>query len=260
VSTRWARHLGLAAVVLLGTVVGACASSGGARSSGPLPGATSVSVAPGPSAGSPATTSVDPSTTSADPTASSTAVTPSVRERLAVLNIDDRPSPVGSYRRDDWPHWKDPDGNGCDARQDTLIRWSTSPATVDRSRGCKVLAGTWVSPYDGLVTASPAEIQIDHMVPLAEAFRSGGWQWDAGRRRQFANDPIELVAASSGSNNAKSDSPPNEWRPGRTEAWCAYADRWVTVKATYGLTVTSSERDALGQMLDTCTLVSERWP
>ena len=119
-----------------------------------------------------------------------------MRDRLAVLAVDDRPSPVGTYRRDDWPHWKDVDGNGCDARQDTLILWSTTPAIVDRSRGCKVLAGTWVSPYDGKVTASPADIQIDHMVPLAEAFRSGGWQWDAGRRRQFANDPIELVAAS----------------------------------------------------------------
>ena len=129
-----------------------------------------------------------------------------MRDRLAVLSVDDRPSPVGTYRRDDWPHWKDLDGNGCDARQDTLILWSTTPATVDRSRGCKVLAGTWVSPYDGKVTASPADIQIDHMVPLAEAFRSGGWQWDAGRRRQFANDPIELVAASGSSNNAKSDS------------------------------------------------------
>jgi hypothetical protein len=193
-------------------------------------------------------------------TTTTTTVAPSVRDRLAVLTIDDRPSPVGTYRRDDWPHWKDPDGNGCDARQDTLVLWSTTPAIVDRSRGCKVLAGTWVSPYDGKVTASPANIQIDHMVPLAEAFRSGGWQWDAGRRRQFANDPIELVAASGSSNNAKSDSPPNEWRPPRVESWCAYADRWVTVKATYGLTVTTEERDALGQMLDTCTLVSERWP
>ena len=171
------------------------------------------------------------------------------------------PRRVGSYRRDDWPHWEDTDGNGCDARQDTLITWSTTEATLDRSgRRCKVLTGTWVSPYDGAVADSPTAVEIDHVVPLAEAFRSGGWRWDAGQRRRFANDQVELAAASSASNRAKADSRPDQWRPRRSESWCAYADRWVTVKATYGLTVTSSERDALGQMLDTCTDSSDRWP
>ena len=185
----------------------------------------------------------------------------SVRERLAVLAIDDRPTPAGAYRREDWPHWEDTDGNGCDARQDALITWSTTEATLDRSgRRCKVLTGTWVSPYDGAEADSPTAIEIDHVVPLAEAFRSGGWRWDAGQRRRFANDQVELAATSSASNRAKSDSGPDHWRPRRTESWCAYADRWVTVKATYGLTVTTSERDALGQMLDTCTASSDRWP
>jgi hypothetical protein len=253
VSGPWFRRVGFVAVALLGLLAAACSSSGTGESTGTLPGTPGASGATVP----PTPTTVGPTTTAPTTTA---AATEPVRDRLAVLAVDDRPSPVGSYRREDWPHWEDIDGNGCDARQDTLIRWSTTPATLDRSRRCKVLAGTWVSPYDGLVAASPAEIEIDHLVPLAEAFRSGGWQWDAGRRRQFANDPMELVAASSSSNRAKSDSPPNEWRPARTESWCAYADRWVVVKATYSLTVTTSERDALGQMLDTCTPASERWP
>ena len=235
-----ARLAGALLAVALTVGAAACSSSDGGATSSTQPGASTATVP----RGTASTPTSAPETTTTSPPASTTTVAPSVRDRLAVLSVDDRPSPVGSYRRDDWPHWKDPDGNGCDARQDTLILWSTTPATVDRSRGCKVLAGTWVSPYDGKVTASPADIQIDHMVPLAEAFRSGGWQWDAGRRRQFANDPIELVAASGSSNNAKSDSPPNEWRPPRVESWCAYADRWVTVKAAYGLTVTTEERDA----------------
>jgi hypothetical protein len=242
--TARGRRLLAVAVALVSIGAGACSSSGTGET-GRLAATSLATVAP-----------TRTTATAIAPTSASA----SVRDRLAVLAVDDRPSPVGSYRREDWPHWEDIDGNGCDARQDTLIRWSTTPATLDRSRRCKVLAGTWVSPYDGLVAASPAEIEIDHLVPLAEAFRSGGWQWDAGRRRQFANDPMELVAASSSSNRAKSDSPPNEWRPARTESWCAYADRWVVVKATYSLTVTTSERDALGQMLDTCTPASERWP
>ena len=232
--------------VLVGGLLGGCASSGDGASGSPggLDGTVPLVTS--------APTSL-PSTTAPSPS-------PTSRERLAVLAMDDRPSPVGSYRREDWPHWEDPDGNGCDARQDTLIRWSTTTPTLDPSRRCKVVAGTWTSPYDGVVATSPSEIEIDHVVPLAEAFRSGGWQWDAGRRRQFANDPAELVAASPPSNRAKSDNRPDEWRPPRPESWCAYADRWVTVKVSYGLTVTSSERDALGQMLDTCTPDSERWP
>jgi hypothetical protein len=183
-----------------------------------------------------------------------------VRERLAVLAVDDRPSPGAPYRRDDWSHWDDVDGNGCDARQDALLRWSTAVPTLDPDRRCKVVAGVWVSPYDGAIASSPSQIEIDHLVPLAEAHRSGGWRWDPAQRRRFANDPIELVATSSPSNQSKGDDRPDEWRPSRTEAWCAYADAWVVVKATYELTVTTSERDALGQMLDTCTSTSERWP
>jgi len=261
VSRRWA-WAGLAVGASLGVlgVLGGCASTGdgGARDGDGGSSAAVTATVPRltpPASSSPsstATTPVVPAPPATDPLP--------VRERLAVLAVDDRPSPRGTYRREDWPHWEDPDGNGCDARQDTLVRWSTSTPTLDRSRRCKVLAGTWVSPYDGLVAASAAEIEIDHLVPLAEAFRSGGWQWEAGRRRQFANDPIELVATSSSSNRSKSDDRPDQWRPARTESWCAYADRWVTVKATYGLSVTTSERDALGQMLDTCTPASEMWP
>jgi hypothetical protein len=220
------------------------------------PGVTATVVTTTPTTSTPAT----PPASGAPTTEATTTVTPSVRERLAVLVIDDRPSPQGTYRRDDWPHWDDVDGNGCDARQDALIRWTTTTPTLDTSRRCKVLAGTWLSPYDGRTASSPSEVEIDHLVPLAEAFRSGGWRWDAGQRRRFANDQAELVATSSPSNRSKGDSTPDEWRPARREAWCAYADRYVTVKATYGLSVTTDERDALGQMLDTCGTGSDTWP
>lgn len=241
--------MAIAALVLAG-----CGSAGPERSAPDHPGVTAtVATTPDPSA--PTTAPAVPVPPGEAPT-----VAPSVRDRLAVLVIDDRPSPQGTYRRDDWPHWEDVDGNGCDARQDALIRWTTTTATLDTSRRCKVLAGTWLSPYDGRTASSPSEVEIDHLVPLAEAFRSGGWRWDPGQRRRFANDQVELVATSSSSNRSKSDSTPDEWRPARREAWCAYADRYVTVKATYGLSITTDERDALGQMLDTCGAGSDTWP
>ncbi len=201
-------------------------------------------------------------TTSAPPTTTVPPPPPplSARDRLAVLVVDDRPSPVGTYRREDWPHWSDTDRNGCDARQDALIAWSTVPATVNRSGTCRVVAGSWTSPYDGRTTNNPSDVDVDHLVPLENAFRAGGWTWTAAQRRLFANDPAELVVTSASSNRSKGSKTPDQWRPPDRLSWCAYADGWVSVKQNWSLTVTTSERDALGQMLDTCGIAGPVWP
>jgi hypothetical protein len=193
------------------------------------------------------TTSVPTPSTNA-PSSTLTVVDP--RVVLEPLVVDDRPAPDRPYRREEWRHWEDIDGNGCDARDDVLIATSTVPATL--AARCRVVAGSWTSPYDGVRTTDPGQIQIDHLVPLADAHVSGGWRWDAGRRRLFANDPEELVAASAASNQSKGSSTPDEWRPPERGMWCTYALGWVRVKVTYDLTVTTRERDALGQMLETC--------
>lgn len=138
--------------------------------------------------------------------------------------------------------------------------WSTSPATVNRAGGCRVVAGWWVSPYDGRTTNNPSDFDVDHLVPLENAFESGGWRWTAGQRRAFANDQRGLVPTSASSNRSKGSRAPDEWRPADRSSWCAYAGGWVAVKQQWSLTVTTRERDALGQMLDTCTLVSPVWP
>jgi hypothetical protein len=210
------------------------------------------------STGVPATTAAP--TTSTPPTTAppTTPVPPPVaapapfdpRAVLEPLVIDDRPRPDRPYRRDEWPHWDDIDGNGCDERDDALLRTSLQPAAT--GPGCQVLSGSWVSPYDGVATTDPGAIQIDHLVPLANAFESGGWRWETARRRLFANDQQGLVPASAASNQAKGADTPDAWRPPDRGVWCAYAVAWVRVKVTYDLTATTRERDALGQMLDTC--------
>lgn len=203
-------------------------------------------------------TSLSTTTTTIASTTTST-LSLSSRERLAVLTVNDRPEIRGAYDRSDWPHWADTDGNGCDARQDALIRWSKINATVNRSSGCRVASGVWVSPYDGVQTENPSDFDIDHLVPLENAFRSGGSFWDAPLRRQYANDQENLVASSAQSNRSKGSRTPNEWRPALREAWCTYADTWIAIKVKYQLSVTTGERDALGQMLDTCVFGST-WP
>jgi hypothetical protein len=170
---------------------------------------------------------------------------------LPALQIDDNPRPDHPYSRDEWPTWEDIDGDGCNAREQALIAQSTTPAQVDPF-GCKVVAGDWTSIYDGATTNEPSSFDIDHVVPLENAHGSGGWRWDAGARRRFANDQSNLLAVSASSNRSKGSSPPDKWRPPNRASWCAMATMWVQVKVAYGLTATTSERDALGEMLATC--------
>jgi len=208
--------------------------------------------------GSSTTTAVVPAVVPVAPTTAATSQ--STRDRLSVLAVDDRQSPQGTYHREEWPHWADLDGNGCDARQDALAVWSVVAVTVNRSGTCKVVIGSWVSPYDGVASNNPSDFDVDHLVPLENAFRSGGWAWSTERRRAFANNPAELVVASASSNRSKGSDPPNEWRPANQDSWCAYAEGWVQVKSSWGLSVTTPERDALGQMLDTCGIAGPVWP
>lgn len=115
--------------------------------------------------------------------------------------------------------------------------------------------GTWYSWYDGRTISNSSGLDIDHMVPLAEAHSSGAWQWDASRKRQYANDithPEVLTAVSASSNRSKGSRDPAEWKPSDQDAWCDYATDWITVKTVWNLTSDQAEITGLEQMLDTC--------
>ena len=227
-----------------------------AASALPPSSSTAVATVPG-TASPPPTASPTPSST-APATVVAPAPVPSnggAGALLAQLRIVDGAASPPGYSRDLFPTWLDLDGNGCDARDDTLIAESLVPAQVTYSDGCDVVSGRWLSIYDGLEVTEPSDLDVDHLVPLAEAWRSGAHAWEAVRRAAFANDltfPDHLIAVTASTNRSKSDSPPNEWRPPQQETWCRYANAWVTVKMNWSLTITTAERDALGQMLDTC--------
>lgn len=142
--------------------------------------------------------------------------------------------------------------NGCDTRNDQL-KVASQPGTVRTkpgSHGCKVTAGTWISPYTGQAITNRAKVSIDHIVPLAVSWRSGAQTWTARQRQNFANDPIELLPVDTASNAAKGDSTPDHWVPAINR--CFYARRWIIVKTTYRLTITATEKVALENLLDTC--------
>jgi hypothetical protein len=173
---------------------------------------------------------------------------------LVGLRVAPEGARVG-YQRELFEHWIDADRDGCDTREEVLMAESRSTAQVDPYR-CKVLEGDWFSAYDGLTFTDPSELDIDHMVPLAEAWDSGASTWDANRRQSFANDlgrPQALRAVSASSNRSKGDLDPGQWKPTRDAAWCEYANDWVTVKKAWDLSADQNEVDDLRLMLRTCS-------
>lgn len=160
-----------------------------------------------------------------------------------------RERPAG-YSRALFRHWTDDDRNGCSAREDVLIAESSTPAQVDRF-GCKVIAGDWYSPYDGLTHTDPADLDIDHVVALKEAWDSGAHSWTASRRRAFANDLSDarsLIAVTASVNRSKGDKDPSNWMPPNRADWCRYIADWVAVKSRWGLTMDESEHGRISRL------------
>ena len=153
------------------------------------------------------------------------------------------------YSRAKFPHWRS-SGDNCDVR-DTVLKRDGTKVKVS---GCNVVAGTWRSVYDGRTLDSPTEVDIDHVVPLANAWRSGASGWTTAERETFANDVDrpQLVAVSQTSNRAKGDQDPSTWKPKVTGTWCEYAQDWIEVKSHWKLSVTTTEKTALTEMLQTC--------
>lgn len=155
-----------------------------------------------------------------------------------------------SYNRDLFPHWITISGT-CNTREQVLKRDGTN---VVVNSSCAPVSGSWYSPYDGATWYSASDVDIDHIVPLAEAWRSGAWAWTTAQRQAYANDlgGPELWAVTDDVNQAKGDKDPSAWKPPRTAFWCTYARAWIQVKWYYGLTLQSSEKSALTTMLGYC--------
>jgi hypothetical protein len=172
------------------------------------------------------------------------------RTELAALTVG-TPHSMTGYSRDAFDIWAgQPDG--CTTRQDVLAR--DGDGVVEGSDGCQPTSGSWYSAYDGTTVTVVAQATIDHVVPLADAWRTGADQWTAAQRKAFGNDltDAQLIIASSSSNSSKGDKDPSEWKPPNTAYWCTYGEEYVSVKYAFHLFVTSDEKSALGDLLDAC--------
>ncbi len=162
---------------------------------------------------------------------------------------------IPKYDRGEWSHWADEDGDCQDARQEALIAESETPVKYTNDDRCRVASGSWEGPFTGEFFTDPGSLDVDHMVPLANAHRSGGWAWSDDRKREYANDLTyagHLIAVQASANRAKGSKAPDDWRPPERGYWCEYAIDWISIKNAWELTATGSEAVALGEMLDAC--------
>jgi hypothetical protein len=171
------------------------------------------------------------------------------RQELSALVVSEAQSMAG-YTRERFPHWSG-QGNHCDTR-DVVLKRDGQGVVTDAE--CKITKGSWLSVYDNMSYTDPQKLDVDHVVPLANAWRSGANKWTDPKRQEFANDLTrpQLRAVSASQNRAKGDQDPSQWKPANRAFWCRYAQDWITVKHFWGLTVTAAEKTALNDMLGTC--------
>ncbi|MEV5610441.1 HNH endonuclease family protein [Streptomyces sp. NPDC052225] len=187
------------------------------------------------------------------PTAQAAPPTPvsaaTARTYLSELTVKAEGSSDG-YSRDLFPHWITQSGT-CNTREVVLKRDGTNVVT---DSNCAATSGSWYSAYDGATWTAASDLDIDHIVPLSEAWKSGANAWTTSKRQGFANDLTrpQLIAVTDNVNQAKGDQDPATWMPSRTAYACTYLRMWVQVKHYYALTVDSAEKSAIQSGLSGC--------
>lgn len=160
----------------------------------------------------------------------------------------------GYDRRTFMKGWEDKDGDCQDARQEVLISESLEKVVLD-STGCRVVTGLWYDPYTGKHFRDPSDLDIDHFVPLEEAYDSGADAWNFDQRRTYANnleDEDILIAVSLSANRSKGSRDPSQWMPDNQRYHCEYLSTWIGIKARYGLVMDDREIDFIANKKREC--------
>ncbi|MEC9309608.1 MAG: lamin tail domain-containing protein [Chloroflexota bacterium] len=171
-------------------------------------------------------------------------------------NISEIPGDIPDYDRDTWSHWSDVNGDCQNTRHEVLISESLDPVSFNTNDSCSVATGRWLDQYTGVEVTEASALDVDHMIPLQNAHISGGWQWGASKRKDFANYleyENHLIAVTASANRQKGSRPPDQWKPGLASYWCQYSLDWVNIKLEWGLSVTAAEWNSLQEMLSTCS-------
>ena len=179
------------------------------------------------------------------------------RVQLESIPVKGRAPKTGYTREQFGAAWADVDHNGCDTRNDILQRDLTDETFKPGTRDCVVATGILADKYTGKTInfvrgKDSADVQIDHIIPLSDAWQKGAQQISEEQRKQLANDPLNLFAADGPTNSSKSDKDAATWLPPNRAFRCEYVARQTAVKAKYKLWVTQAEHDAIAGILATC--------
>ena len=173
---------------------------------------------------------------------------------LNQLEVKGRAAKTG-YSRAQFPHWSDPDRNGCDARNDTLKRDLTNITYKVGTRDCKVVGGQLLDPFSGkslTFSSTKSNIDIDHLVALSNAWQTGAAYFDKAKRTQIANDPLNLLAVDAKLNRQKGDGDAATWLPPAKSFRCEYVAAQIAVKVKYSLWLTAPEKSEMSKVLESC--------
>jgi hypothetical protein len=182
---------------------------------------------------------------------------PLARAALAQLPVKGRAPKTGYARTQFGAAWTDIDHNGCDQRNDVLRRDLVGVVAVPGTHDCVVRSGILYDRYTGRTITfergpRSAEVQIDHVVALSDAWQKGAQRLDPLQRTSLANDPLNLLAVDGPTNQGKGDSDAASWLPPNKLARCGYVARQIAVKLRYDLWVTEAERYAMDGVLASC--------
>ncbi|MFE9240474.1 HNH endonuclease family protein [Streptomyces sp. NPDC007007] len=158
------------------------------------------------------------------------------------------------YERDAFKHWVDEDGDSCTTRAEVLL--AEAVTAPEQGARCTLSGGSWLSYYDEAEVTEARKLDIDHMVPLAEAWDSGAHDWTPERREAYANDldaERSLVAVTARTNRSKADKDPAAWMPPAQSATCTYLVDWTATKLRWGLSADETEQAALLELAEPCT-------
>jgi hypothetical protein len=197
------------------------------------------------------------------PSPVATAVAPSAvaraKQLLTTISITGRKFVAGYERALFGAGWKDPDRNGCDARNDILRRDLSDVVFRRGTNNCVVIRGVLADPYTGKTinfvkgNVTSMAVQIDHIVPVGWSWQHGAANWSAAKREKFYNDPLNLLAVDGPANESKSDSGPADWLPPHSASDCAYVVRFVAVVGRYSMTIDARDRSSIRRVLNGCT-------
>ncbi|MGH3313719.1 MAG: HNH endonuclease family protein [Streptomyces sp.] len=173
-----------------------------------------------------------------------------VRKELAALTVE-APHSLNGYNRDKFEHWAS--NNRWPMTREVVLQRDGKDIALDAP--AQAASTRWHSPYDDQILDAASEVHVDHVVPLANAWRSGADEWSSSQRHKFANDlsTSQLIAVSVVANREKGDQSPDRWTPPNADYQCMYGRAWTHVKFSYGLSVTEKEKTALESLVNTCS-------